>query len=248
MSKFEDHLWREFVHEHGDDLAKLTRSAVGHNLRRWRLIVGGSLGLASGATALALVLSATSALPAFAVTRNHNGTVTVTIRRASGIAGANAELHQLGIRAQVAKTPPVGCQPVQVVSAPPPGTGTATSRWTINPAAIAASQTVVLTPPPAGNSGTTGVAGNSGTSGPNPASNQVWRCAFAVSSALGKSATSGPNPASNQVERCAFSVTSARAGVVTGNSGTSEPSGAGGPSSCTPTSSRNAINHTAKSP
>lgn len=198
MSKFEDHLWREFVHEHGDDLAKLTRSAVGHNLGRPSLIVGGGLALAGGATALALALGATSALPAFAVTRHHNGTVTVTIRSARGIAGANAELHQLGIRAQVAKTPPAGCQPVQVVALPPPGTGTATSQWTINPAAIAASQTVVLTPPPTGNSGTTGVAG---TSGPSPASNQVWRCALPLSPALGNGATSRPNPADNQVVR-----------------------------------------------
>ena len=28
MSKFEDHLWREFVHEHGDDLAQLSRPAT----------------------------------------------------------------------------------------------------------------------------------------------------------------------------------------------------------------------------
>lgn len=120
MSRFEDHLWREFVHEHGDELANLTGSAGGHRLRRRQLIVGGAMGLAGGATALVLALSATSAPPAFAVTRNHNGTVTVTIRSPSGIAGANAELHRLGIRAKVELTGPAGCQPVQIV-APPSG-------------------------------------------------------------------------------------------------------------------------------
>ncbi len=57
-SKFEDHLWREFVREHGDDLAQLNRPATGHALRRPRLVAATGLGLVGGATALALVLNA----------------------------------------------------------------------------------------------------------------------------------------------------------------------------------------------
>ena len=56
MSRFEDHLWREFLHEHGDDLAQLSRPASRHTLRRPRLVAGLGLGLAGGATALALML------------------------------------------------------------------------------------------------------------------------------------------------------------------------------------------------
>ena len=32
MSKFEDHLWRELVREHGDDLAQLNRPTARHAL------------------------------------------------------------------------------------------------------------------------------------------------------------------------------------------------------------------------
>ena len=98
-SKFEDHLWREFVHEHGDGLAQLSRPAARHTLRRPRLVAGAGLCLAGGATALALILSATSA-PAFAVTRNSNGTVTVTINQIAGVSGANTDLAALGVNAR----------------------------------------------------------------------------------------------------------------------------------------------------
>jgi hypothetical protein len=47
--------------------------------------------------------------PAFAVTRNPDGTVTINLRHQSGIAGANKQLAAMGVRAQIAapdKTPP----------------------------------------------------------------------------------------------------------------------------------------------
>lgn len=84
MRKFEEHLWREFVRRHGDDLAQQSRPATRHRLHRPRLVAGAGLAVAGGAAALALVLSATSAPAAFGVTRNHDGTVTVIIRNASG--------------------------------------------------------------------------------------------------------------------------------------------------------------------
>jgi hypothetical protein len=220
MSKFEDHLWREFVREHGDVLALQNKLATGHALRTRELVAGAGLGLAGGITALALVLSATST-PAFAVTRNPNGTVTVTIRSASGIAGANAELHQLGIRAQVMATAPAGCRAISATAqqAVPPGapaqsvtlprgTTNVIAQWTINPSALPARQSVVLTPPPAGNSGNSGATGNSGTnragnsgnsgsSGTNPAGNsgnsgsaggsQAWTCWSSAGHALARS-------------------------------------------------------------
>jgi hypothetical protein len=151
MSKFEDHLWREVVHEHGDDLAQLSRPATRHTLRRPRLAagLGLGLGLAGGATALALILSATSA-PAFAVTRNSNGTVTVTINQIAGVSGANTELAALGVNARA--VPIVqGCtatlqllpKRTSSVILPPPGSGPPQSV-TIEPSAIPAGDTVVL--------------------------------------------------------------------------------------------------------
>ena len=174
---FEDHLWREFVRVHGDDLAQ-SRPATKHGLRRPRVVAGAGLGLAGGATALALVLTVSGAPPAFAVTLNHNGTVTVTIRGASAISGVNAEPHQLGIPAKVASTAPADCQAQSAQpqsSQVPTGTrntlGTGSTTWTFNRSVVAGpAQTVVLTPSSAGNSGTTGSSG----SGPNW--NQIWTC------------------------------------------------------------------------
>ncbi len=170
MSKFEDHLWREFVREHGDDLAQLTTRATTHVHRPRRLVAAGAgLAVAGCATALALVLSATSA-PAFAVTRNHDGTITVTIRSASGIAGANARLHQLGIRAQVMTQAPASCTNAVVHALPATrATGTATGQWTIKPSGNTVKHSLVLTPARGSNSGP---KANSGPGG----GGQVWIC------------------------------------------------------------------------
>ena len=101
MSKFEDHLWREFVREHGNALAQMSTPTAKRVWRGPRLVAGISLGLAGVGVAVALVLGATATSPAFAVISNHDGTVTISIERASGIVGANARLHQLGVRAKV---------------------------------------------------------------------------------------------------------------------------------------------------
>ncbi len=137
------------------------------------VLAGSTLGLAGIGTALALVLGVTTTSPAFAVTRNHDGTVTISIRRYSGIAGANARLHQLGIRATVTQQTPGGCQPT--VSIPMGGRGapgsaakTARAHWRIDPSKVPAGHQLVLTPPP-----TPSPAGNSGNS---RSEGQVWSC------------------------------------------------------------------------
>jgi len=150
MSKFEDHLWGEFVREHGDDLAQLNSPASGHRLRRRGLVAGAGLGLAGGVTALAIILSATST-PAFAVTSNPNGTVTVTINQIAGVPGANTELAALGVSARA--VPIVqGCTAAlqripkaagDRIFLPVPGGGLPQSI-TFEPSAIPAGDTVVL--------------------------------------------------------------------------------------------------------
>jgi hypothetical protein len=189
MSKFEDHLWTEFAREHGDAMARLSRSTVRHAHRGPRLVAGTGLGLAGVGAAVALVLGATSTSPAFAVTRNHDGTVTISIHRYSGIAGANARLNQLGIRARVMPQAPVGCKPtldsVGGKSAPAPSHEMheiANARWTIDPRQVPADSTLALTPPPAP-PGNSGASGNSGTSGTSGSGGQVWSCG-----------TEGPGP------------------------------------------------------
>jgi len=103
MSKFEDHLWREVVCQHGDDLEPATLPRGKRRRARPRLLAGTTLGLAAMGAALALVLGAASSSPAFAVTPNHDGTWTVKILRSDGIAPANARLTALGVRARVVR-------------------------------------------------------------------------------------------------------------------------------------------------
>ena len=56
------------------------------------------------ATAAALLLGASTSSPAFAVTRNADGTVTVDLMKPSGIAGANERLAAMGVRAQIRRS------------------------------------------------------------------------------------------------------------------------------------------------
>ncbi len=132
MSKFEDRLWRDLVRKHGADLAQMTRPAPKRARRaRPRLLAGTSIGLAVAGTAAALVLSAASSPPAFAVSRNSDGTWTVSIQKLAAVHGANAKLAALGIRARlvvvtqgctVKALPPTAVQAMQlartVASAP----------------------------------------------------------------------------------------------------------------------------------
>ena len=49
-----------------------------------------------------MLFGASTSPPAFAVTRNPDGTVTVNLMQLSGIAGANKKLAAMGVRAQIA--------------------------------------------------------------------------------------------------------------------------------------------------
>ena len=65
---------------------------------RPRLLAAGTV---AASTILALLLSATTSPPAFAVNRNHDGTVTVKLSKLSGVAGANQKLAAIGVRAKI---------------------------------------------------------------------------------------------------------------------------------------------------
>ncbi|HEY1592072.1 MAG TPA: hypothetical protein VGF81_09790 [Solirubrobacteraceae bacterium] len=68
---------------------------------RPRVLAGGTLGLAGVATALVLALTAASSPPAFAITRNGDGSVVVQINENSSLPQANAKLTAMGIHEQV---------------------------------------------------------------------------------------------------------------------------------------------------
>jgi hypothetical protein len=102
MSKFTDQLWRDLVREHGATLA--LAGPAGPGRARWprpRVVAGSAVALAGAGAALAVALSAAASTPAFAVTRQHDGSVSVQINSRSGIAGANRELAAMGIRERV---------------------------------------------------------------------------------------------------------------------------------------------------
>jgi hypothetical protein len=93
------------------------------------------LSLAGAATAVALLLGTGATSPAYAVTSNTNGTITVKFLRTSGIDGAsihslNARLAAMGVKAEVV-----------------PGTGQVVSSWVHGHAVTcAALQAVTLSP------------------------------------------------------------------------------------------------------
>ena len=66
---------------------------------RPRLLAGTTIGAAGTGALLAIVLSAAGSSPAFAVTRNRDGSYTVTLRSLSAIPAANRKLSQMGLHA-----------------------------------------------------------------------------------------------------------------------------------------------------
>ena len=65
------------------------------------MLAGTSLGAAAIAIAAALIFGAASSSPAFAVSRNHDGTYTVQIRSWSAISAANRALHGMNLQTVV---------------------------------------------------------------------------------------------------------------------------------------------------
>jgi hypothetical protein len=111
MTRFADQLFDDLMREHGSTLAhtRPTRppAARRHVTTRRTLLAAGAGGVAVAATVGALV--AASGTPAYAVTKNADGTVTVAVYQKSGIAGADARLRQLGDQQVVVVPVEPGC-------------------------------------------------------------------------------------------------------------------------------------------
>jgi hypothetical protein len=105
MTNFKDRLWQELVREHG---AALSEAEKPRRRARPRLLAGTTVSLVAVGTATALVLGAASSSPAFAVNRDRDGTIAVTIKAIGGIRGANARLAQIGVPARAVEVAP-GC-------------------------------------------------------------------------------------------------------------------------------------------
>jgi hypothetical protein len=129
MTNFEDQLFNDLMAGHGAQLRQPgssqpgSEAAAGTSPARRRLpavrrpvwLVTGAAGVAAAATAAVVTLG--GAAPAFAVSRGADGTVQVSVSELSGVAGANAALHRMGIPVRVVPVRP-GCRPMSSLPHP----------------------------------------------------------------------------------------------------------------------------------
>ena len=182
MTKFTDNLWRDIVQHHGPSLAEADRRRPrpAQLWRRPRLLAGSTLGLAGVGTALALALGVANSPAAFAVTRQADGNVLVTVNATElgqpWVQAADQKLASMGIDEQIAiatapgagpVSGPVSCTPLggpNTPSGPPVLVLLGTDGTQVVPAGNTGAGTVHLseceyfkTPVPgAGNTGNTG--------------------------------------------------------------------------------------------
>lgn len=127
MSTFEDHLWSQLVSDHGEQMRRAEKATAtlaaslgaSSARRRWRASSGrpsrrqvaltaATLGIACLASAI-IAAHTTTKNPtapairrtAFAVTNNHDGTLTVTLHKRSALPALNASLVSYGLKAKL---------------------------------------------------------------------------------------------------------------------------------------------------
>jgi hypothetical protein len=115
MTKFEDQLFGQLMTEHGHRLRAMQPPAPARRRTRRPLwLAAAAAGTAAGVTAAVMALSTAPAMAAYSVTQ-HDGTLSVSVGNASGVAGANAALHMIHARVVVvpvrAGCPPIGSLP-----------------------------------------------------------------------------------------------------------------------------------------
>jgi hypothetical protein len=120
MTKFEDQLFGQLMDEHGQQLRAVERPAPArHGARRPVWLVPGAAGAVAAVTAAVMALGSAPAYAAYSVTRHANGTLTVSVSRPSGVAGANVTLHAMGARVVVVPVRP-GCPAIGSLPRPQP--------------------------------------------------------------------------------------------------------------------------------
>ncbi len=121
MTRFEDRLFGQLMAEHRHRLRAVERPAPARRrarrARRPVWLATGAAGAVAAVTAAVMALGGAPAYAAYSVTQ-HNGAVTVTVSRPSGVAGANTALHAIRARVVVVPVRP-GCPPIG--SLPQPG-------------------------------------------------------------------------------------------------------------------------------
>jgi hypothetical protein len=119
MTKFEDQLYGQLMTDHGHHLRAVQRPAPARRrIRRPVWLASGAAGVVAAGTAAVLALGSAPAYAAYSVT-GHDGAVSVSVYRASGVAGANAALHTMHARVVVVPVRP-GCPPIGSLPRPQP--------------------------------------------------------------------------------------------------------------------------------
>lgn len=103
MNRFEDRLIGDLMEQHGPALAELQRGGPTKRSRR-PLWLSGAVVVIAAVIATSVTLAGGGSTPAYAVTQNPNGTVTLTLTEMAGITGANAELRKMGLPVLVVST------------------------------------------------------------------------------------------------------------------------------------------------
>jgi hypothetical protein len=107
MTNFADQLFDDLMREHGAALQHIHQPPAKKSTSRPVWVTAGGA-VAAAAVATGVVLFSSSSTPAYAVTQNSDGTLTVSITSLSALGGANAKLHALGLPV-VAVPVRVGC-------------------------------------------------------------------------------------------------------------------------------------------
>src|SRR5689334_7831015 len=96
MTKFEDRLFDDLMSEHRSTLLQMERPVAARRRAARPVWLTGGAVAATAATAAGFVVFGGGAGAAYAVTDNHDGTVSVAVSKPSGVDGANAALRKLG--------------------------------------------------------------------------------------------------------------------------------------------------------
>jgi hypothetical protein len=117
MTKFADDLYDDLMREHGPALAATRAPATPRRpLASRRVVLAASAGgLAIAATAGSLV--AVSGTPAYALTTNHDGSISLAVYKEAGVAQANAKLRAIGAKVIVVPVE-AGCPSLSSVRKP----------------------------------------------------------------------------------------------------------------------------------
>jgi hypothetical protein len=119
MTRFADQLFDDLMQEHGPALAhaRMPAAPKRHLAARPAMLAAGAGGLAVAATIGSLVVSG-GGTPAYALTKNSDGTVTLAVYKESGIAEANAKLRAYGDDRVVVVPVEAGCLDISSLPAP----------------------------------------------------------------------------------------------------------------------------------